>query len=106
VSIVFSPDSRHLAYCANDSVDHWFTVLDGVRGTVYDDARRLVFSPDSRHSAFAAGRGYLALVVVDGRPGPDYDRLLGGPGFRDDGALEWLAVRNDSLLRVRLPPRQ
>jgi len=44
--------------------------------------------------------------VVDGLPGAEYDRLLGGPEFRDDGALEWLAVRSDSLFRVRLPPGQ
>jgi hypothetical protein len=77
-----------------------------VRGAVYDDAARPVFSPDSRHFAYRAGRGDRALVVVDGRPGLEYDRLLGGPEFRDDGALEWLALRNDSLLRVRLPPGQ
>ncbi|MBM3330460.1 hypothetical protein FJY68_01255 [candidate division WOR-3 bacterium] len=103
-SVIFSPDSRHLAYCANDSVDRWFAVLDGKPGTVYNDAARPVFSPDSRRFAFRAGRGYRALVVVDGLPGAEYDRLLGGPEFRADGALEWLAVRSDSLFRVRLPP--
>jgi len=44
------------------------------------------------------------LIVVDGREGPVYDAIPGGPTFRADGTLEYLTVKDGVLLRVKQLP--
>ena len=51
-----------------------------------------VFSSDGRRVAYAAKKAGKCLVVVDGQPGPEHDRVPCGPVFRSDGVLEYLAV--------------
>jgi Tol biopolymer transport system component len=71
--LVFSPDSRHLAYVAHRD-DSQFVVMDGREGPAYDFVApgRPIFSPDGQRTAYVAGRGGKSLVVVDGREGPKY----------------------------------
>jgi len=61
-----------------------------------------VFSPDSKRVLLLTMKGYKWLVLVDGRPGPEYDRILsGGPTFLPDGSIGYVAMRSDSLFRVK-----
>jgi len=50
--------------------------------------------------------------MLDGEPGPVFDRVLAGfraredgPAFLEDGSLVYLAVRDDTLYRIRHLPR-
>jgi hypothetical protein len=80
--ILFSPDSRHVAYhasaperptMANPSV----IVHDGVESAPYEKILKgtPVFSPDSQHLAFAAERDGQWRVVLDGKEGETYDGI-------------------------------
>jgi len=43
---------------------------------------------------------------VDGQAGATYDMVIkNGPTFHADGALEFLAVKDNSLYRVKYVPR-
>lgn len=82
-SLVFSPDSRKLAFVAQKGNGGWQLYLDGAESVDrYDDVACLAtaptvrFSPDSQHVAFAAVRNARWLVVVDGKPGAEYDAIL------------------------------
>ena len=56
------------------------------------------------HVAYAAKKGSKRLVIVDGQEGPPYDESPILPTFRADGALEYLAVKDGVLLRVKQVP--
>jgi hypothetical protein len=78
-SLIFSPDSKHLAYAAGNG-KKWSVVVDGQPGAEYRVVMKdsLTFSPDSRHLAYAARRDQRWSVLLDGRPGPECDGLLNG----------------------------
>jgi hypothetical protein len=83
-------------------------VVDGQAGPEYGGVAEgsLMFSPDGKRVVYVAGKGEKWVVVVDGQPGPEYDVVVkGGPIFRADGMLEFLAVKNNELCRVKYPPR-
>ena len=63
-----------------------------------------VFSPRGQHVAYAARKDGKCFVVLDGRAGPKYDQVWGGPSFHPDGRLEYLASRKGILYRVRHVP--
>jgi len=102
---VFSPDSKHVAYCACSEGDKACVVVDGVEGPEYDWmwSDSIVFSPDGKHVAYLAARdmsddtgfpGSKKLAVVDGVEGPEYDGILrNAPCFHPDGTLEFLATK-------------
>jgi hypothetical protein len=47
------------------------------------------------------------LVVVDGQAGAEYDAIgKNGPTFHSDGVLEYLAIKDNSLYRVKHIPVQ
>ena len=81
-SVVFSPDSRRLAYIARRGRDSFvqFVVVDGVPGKPYDGiiGSGLAFSPDSKHVVYGTGRGGKGFVVVDGHECWEYDGFLSG----------------------------
>ncbi len=59
--------------------------------------------------AYAAKKGEKWVVIIDGQPGPEYDRIIaGGPTFHADGVLEYLAVKKagekKALYRVKHVP--
>lgn len=102
--LIFSPDSQRVAYACQTG-KKWRVVVDGEPGPEYDYVHSLTFSPDSRRVAYVAHRGKKRLVVVDGEPGPQYDSIIpGGPSFRPDGTIEWLALKDGGLWRVTVPP--
>jgi len=66
--LVFSPDSKTLAYKVNEGIATVYTVVHG--GQEFDDYREsgdIVFSPDSRHMAFLADKQGQSFCIVDGR---------------------------------------
>lgn len=82
-TVAFSPDSRRLAYAAQDDAG-WRVVIGDRAGPAWGGIGALLWSPDSRRLAYAAERDGGWRVVVDGRPGPAFDALL-------EGSLRWSA---------------
>ena len=89
-SLVFSPDSKRVAYLAGTSGKQ-ILVVDGKEGKAYDETwgvngEHVVFSPDGRRVAYVATSGGKRVaywkdsggkqfVVVDGKPGQAYDEI-------------------------------
>jgi hypothetical protein len=81
--LLFSPDSKHLAYsvelapAANRTVGLECIVLDGVESDYYDGFLEgtPVFSTDSQRFAFAARRDGKWYTVLDGKQGQAYDTI-------------------------------
>lgn len=106
--IVFSPDSRHLAYAGwigKDAV----VVVDGTIGEPYDQIGMIgiFFSADSRHVAYAAGKGSQWFVVIDGKSDYAYEGI-GQDGLSfvvDDTAVSFKALLNGEWRTVKQPFR-
>ena len=104
VDMRFSPDSKRVAYGVVQQGKKWLAVVDGQPSPEYDLVGLPTFSPDSKHVVYEAHKGKELVVVVDGQP-VEYDRArLVAPIFRPDGVLEYLAVRGNSLYRVKCIP--
>lgn len=56
----------------------------GNREAGYDAAEGLIYSGDGRFHAYAANRGERSFVVVNGKEGPAFDRVV-SPKFSPDG---------------------
>jgi hypothetical protein len=100
---LFSPDGKHLAYAARMR-DKWFVVVDGEPGPVFEGIakRSLSFSADSEHVAYAGHRGAQSWVMLDEMAGPPFEVIMpNGPTFRPDGVLEYVALSEGVLRRVR-----
>ncbi len=85
-ALLFSPDSRRVAYVAHNGSKS-SVVVDGPAGAEYDcvHARTLQFSPDSRRLAYVAAHGRKHRVVVDGvegKPYPGIESLCFSPDSR------------------------
>ena len=80
--IIFSPDSKRVAYCVSGG-GKWSVVVDGKKeGKQYDEIRGVTFSPDSRRVAYRVieEKGSVDIlhkffVVVDGEEGKQYDEI-------------------------------
>ena len=70
-ALVFSPDSRRLAYPAQRG-HGWHVVINGEEGEPFGGIGEIVFSPDSRHVAYLARRGGRWHVVRDGKVGAPF----------------------------------
>ena len=95
--VVFSPNSRRLAYVAVTG-GHWQIVDNGkMEGKNYDGISNgpLEFSPDSQHLACVVLCGTKWRLVVDGVEGSEYDAVMG----RDPSVL----VEDDSSTTRRAP---
>ena len=105
--VCFSPDGKRMAYIAVGDAGS-SVILDGVAGKAYEqiDPRSLAFSPDGGHIAFSAERGKKWFVVVDGTESRPFDAipLNGALSFDREGALNFIAVRDRQVLRVRAVP--
>ncbi len=84
--LVFSPDSKRLAYAAIRDGRH-FAVVDGIEQEKYDGIGMPAFSPDSKHIVYSAKHEAKWLLVVDGVEGAEYDNLLENVSF---GTLDWM----------------
>jgi len=81
-SLIFSPDSKHLAYVAihqdYKKGHNWCVVLDEVESNLYHDIDEssLTYSPDSDHLAYVAKLSTKWYVVIDGNIGLGYDEII------------------------------
>jgi Tol biopolymer transport system component len=92
----FSPDGKRLAYVSGEAV-----VVDGKVGTAYSSiATSPIFSADSKSVAYVARKGSSNAVVVDGQPGPSYDKVDFLSFSRDGDHLAYAARTgtNESLV--------
>ena len=108
----FSPDGSHTAYVASKVTKSrkMLVVVDGQAGPEYDLVDSLVsFSPDGKHVAYMAGtaakNGATMSMVMDGQMGAAYAVVL-LPVFNPDNSMEFLAVKDSSLFRVKYTPAQ
>lgn len=100
----YSKNGCHAAYIIENG-DKELIVLDGKKGPVYDGIENLVFSPDGKRVAYSAKKGQNELMVLDGQEGPEYEGIIrGAPTFHSDGTLEYLAVKERFLYRVKHRP--
>lgn len=106
--ILFSPDSKHVAYDATfaSRPGGQALFLDGkpiAQGSYYSYP---TFSPDSRHFAAWLWSGRNWHLIVDGKLGPSYDDLIeSNPHtvhFVDAHTLQFLGVKAGSVYRVRV----
>lgn len=112
---IFSPNGEHVAYGVNDS-GTGFVVIDGKPGPKFDKVEEVnpvngsparsrdgvIFSPDGMRIAYTARKDGKVFVVINGWTGPPYDRIIkNGPVFHEDGVLEYLAVKEAHLFRVK-----
>lgn len=75
--LAFSPDSRHVAFPAQEG-GRWHVVLDGRPGATWDGVASLIFSPDGGHLAYAAFDARSWRLVLDERPAEPWDLVLAG----------------------------
>lgn len=74
---IYSRDSRHLMYAANDG-DRQFMVLDGAERRRFDYivvGANETFSADGRHIAYVVKQGAYQYVVADDVPGSPFDGI-------------------------------
>jgi len=104
-TLLFSPDSRHIAYVAGTDGQSWIN-RDGKSGKAFSGIieASLTFSSSSDHLAYVARDGKQYLMVLDGRIGPRCDQI-GPPVFSPDGrrlayaarqGKRWLVVRDET----------
>ena len=98
----FSPDSRRLAYVAQEG-EKLFVVVDGEEGKRYDEINpaSLSFSPNSQRLAYVVGARPYQSVVVNGEQGKAYD-AIGGLRFSPDSKriAYWAGVSSGKRLIV------
>jgi WD40-like Beta Propeller Repeat len=85
-TIIFSPDSKRLAYEAKREEGKFIVFLDGQESKEYKVVypSSLVFSPDSRRLAYSVTTGAGDYVVVDGAEQGPYNRIVTPPAFSPD----------------------
>lgn len=99
--IVFSPDSRRVAFLSRGADKTQKVVVDGRTGRAYDRvgftlmSSTISFSPDSRHVAYLAEHGGKSYMVVDGQESAAYD------GFVSTSQIAWHTSERPSILGHR-----
>ena len=108
-SLLFSPDSKQLAYVARRAGEKCFVVVDGQEQKQYawiQERSSLVSSPDSRRLAYVADLEPFGsrkwFVVVDGQEQKVYDRIEEGSLLfsPDSKRLAYVAVGGTNLFVV------
>jgi hypothetical protein len=96
--MVFSADSRHLAYSAKEE-DSWFMVKDGEKSKPFKSVGSPILTRDGGRLAFPAQVPGGWCMVVDGVPGKVFDKL-GPPAFSPDGRRFAYAARLNEKERI------
>jgi len=101
--ILFSPNSERLAHVdLDEQALRYRMVVDGRVGPGHRKLHDVLFSADSAHLAYRAEGRSLMFVVVDGRPGPEYEVVVPGSlVFRGNEAVEYLVLKAGVLFRVK-----
>lgn len=89
--VIFSSDSRHVAYWAKSDGEGFFVVLDGIEGKNYSEVRDPIFSPDSNYTAYAARSNDGWRVVMNGNEGSNYTEVWGLTFSPDSKHLAYVA---------------
>lgn len=77
---------------------------NGIKNGVYKEGNDLTYSSDSRHLAYVAIKNEQFLIVVDGKEGPVFDRVI-SPQFSPDGRyLVYRARQNGKRFVVVADP--
>lgn len=99
--IVFSPDSKRMAYAAKRAGKS-FVVINGVEGKEYDDiSEAIVFSPASKRVAYVAWREKQCFVVLDGDEGKKYVKgFISGLAFSPDSKRFVYEINDGSKTRI------
>ena len=80
-------------------------VVNSRLSSPYDGAHIPVFSPDGKNMAYVANDNKKFFVVVNGEPGHRYDNIIqGGPSVKNDGTAEYLALKEETIYRVKHAP--
>ncbi len=107
-TLVFSPDSKRVAYVARTSSKQR-VVVDGKEEKQYDAivVGTLVFSPDSKHVAYVARADSRVFVVMDSKEEKQYDAIIAlgtnGEGrivFDSANSLHYLAAKGQGIYLV------
>jgi len=90
-NLVFSPDSKKLAYVARDKEKGATVVVNGKEGKYYEDASNITFSPDSKQIVYAAQKKEVQyepswspaewIVVINELEGKIYDFVTAQKGI-------------------------
>lgn len=96
--MIFSADSRHLAYSAREG-DSWFMVKDGQKGKPFKSVASPVMTKDGQRLAHGAAVPGGWCMVVDGNQGPVFEKL-GPPAFSPDGRRIAYAARSTGKERM------
>jgi Tol biopolymer transport system component len=103
--LMFSPDSQRVAFVGATRDDSkQFVIIDDQKHREYPGVTRPSFSPNSKHiayAAFAEDRKTM-LVIVDRVERERYDAVVVPPVYKDDGILEFIALKESRLLKVRV----
>jgi hypothetical protein len=99
--LLFSPDSKRLAYSAGKG-GKVFLVVDGQADSPCDAVGYFAFSSDSKHILCLTRTEERCFILVDGVKRASYDVVPAGPVFRDDGVIELIVQDENALQRIEV----
>ena len=74
--LTFSPDAKYLAYVVKDKAGKSYVVYNLMEGQLFDWVSGPIFSPDSKSIAYVAKKDKKQTVVINGKEGKYYDKVL------------------------------
>ena len=101
--LTWSDDGKHLAYIVKQG-NKFLVVRDGKEGAAYDEIKEVAFSPDSNHLGYLARQGQQWLAVLNETTTQPYSHIL-NPRGKENGALDFFAVRQEQIYRVTATPK-
>jgi len=98
--IVFSNDSRHMAYAARVDRNAWCVVRNGNPGPVWEEIKHLTFSPDGSRMVYAARQKNQWHLVEGDKRGPGHSVILQLAFSPDSKSLAYIARSKDGAFMV------
>lgn len=99
--IIFSPDSKHVAYVGISSTGSHIFLLDHKKREAHDDITDITFSPDSRHVAYAAKKDGRWHVVKNNKIGPAYNNVGDITFSADSSHIAYTARKHNRPIVVK-----